>query len=156
MIANKVVSFSKRNDDLHANQIAKMERLIKLSELDTGRGVDQIGTLQPSWETRWSSHYSSICSLIKLCKPTYLVVNDITTAKGSGTSTSGRAKAEDVVQLIMSFEFVFVMQVMKELMGVINLLCKMLQHTSQDIVNSMDDVVTTKSIGLESKRQWLW
>jgi len=80
-------------------------------------------------------------------------VNDITTAKGSGTSSLGRAKAEDVVQLIMSFKFVFVMQVMKELMGVVNLLCKMLQHTSQDIVNSMDDVVTTKSIGLESKRQ---
>jgi hypothetical protein len=35
---------------------------------------------------------------------------------------------------------------MKELMGTTDILCRKLQHKSQDIVNAMDDVATTKKI----------
>jgi hypothetical protein len=155
LIVNTVVSSSKRNDDLRANQVAELEHLIELSELDTGRGANQIGTLQRPGETRWSSHYNSICSLIKLYKPTFLVLKDIATAKGSGTSASGRAKAAGAVKLMMSFEFVFIMHVMKELMGITNLLCKKLQHKSQDIVNAMDNVATTKKL-IQNLREHGW
>ena len=40
-----VVSSSKRNDELHANQVAEMENLIELTELETGSGANQVGTL---------------------------------------------------------------------------------------------------------------
>ncbi|KAJ1260982.1 hypothetical protein BS78_10G273300 [Paspalum vaginatum] len=146
LIVNTVVSSTKRNDDLHANQIAEMEHLIELNELETGKGTNQIRTLQRPGETRWNSHYNSICNLIKLYKPTFLVLKDIATAKGSGTTASVRAKAAGVIKLMMSFDFVFIMHVMKELMGVTDLLCKKLQHKSQDLVNAMDDVVTTKRL----------
>jgi hypothetical protein len=46
------------------------------------------------------------------------------------------------------------MHVMKELMGITNLLCKKLQQKSQDIVNAMDDVATTKKANSEFER-WL-
>ena len=46
----------------------------------------------------------------------------------------------------MSFDFVFILHVMKELMGITNLLCKKLQQKSQDIVNAMDNVATTKKL----------
>jgi hypothetical protein len=45
----------------------------------------------------------------------------------------------------MSFDFVFIMHVMKEHMGITDLICKMLQQNSQDIVNVMDDVATKKT-----------
>ena len=46
----------------------------------------------------------------------------------------------------MTFDFVFILHVMKELMGITDMLCKKLQHKSQDIVNDMDDVATTKRL----------
>ena len=44
---------------------------------------------------------------------------------------------------------------MKELMGITDLLCKKLQHKSQDIVNAMDDVATTKKL-LQNLREHGW
>jgi hypothetical protein len=149
------LSSTKRNDDLRAHQVAELEQLIELSELETGRGANQIGTLQHPGETRWSSHYDSICSLIKLYKPTFLVLKDIATTKGPGTTASTRAKAAGAVKLMMKFEFVFIMHVMKELMGITNLLCKKLQQKSQDIVNAMDDVATTKRL-IQNLREHGW
>ena len=116
LVVNTVVSSSKRNDDLNANQVAEIEHLIELNELETGSGANQIGTLQRPGDTRWSSHFDSICSLLRLYKPTFLVLKDIATARGSGTSASGRAKAAGAVKLMMSFDFVFILHVMKELM----------------------------------------
>jgi hypothetical protein len=41
---------------------------------------------------------------------------------------------------------------MKELMGITDLLCKKLQPKSQDIVNAMDDVKTTKLLIQKAKK----
>ena len=47
---------------------------------------------------------------------------------------------------MMSFGFVFIMHVMKELMGIIGLFVKKLQQKYQDIVNAIVDVVITKKL----------
>ncbi|WVZ91399.1 hypothetical protein U9M48_037579 [Paspalum notatum var. saurae] len=154
-VVNTVLSSSKRNDDLHANQVAEMEHLIELNELETGSGANQIRTLKRPGDTRWSSHYDSVCSLLKLYKPTYLVLKDIATTRGSGTSPSARAKAPGAVKSMMSFDFVFIMHVMRELMGITDLLCKKLQQKSQNIVNAMDDVATTKKL-IQNLRDHGW
>jgi hypothetical protein len=83
---------------------------------------------------------------MRLYNPTFLVLKDIAIAKGSGTTTAGHAKVAGSIKLMMSFDFVFIMHVMKELMRVTDLLCKKLQHKSQDIVNAMDDFATTKRL----------
>ncbi|KAM3271718.1 hypothetical protein ACQJBY_042113 [Aegilops geniculata] len=146
LVVNTVVSSSKRNDELHANQVAAMEHLIELSELETGSGANQTRTLQRPCDTRWSSHYGSVCSLLKLYGPTFLVLKNIATTSGSGSSPSARAKAAGAVRLMMSFDFVFILHVMKELTGITDMLCKKLQQKSQDILNAMDDVSTTKKL----------
>ncbi|XP_042379953.1 uncharacterized protein LOC121972337 [Zingiber officinale] len=65
-IVNIVGSSCKRNDELknaHADDIAY---LIAINELETGRGFNQIGTLQRAIDTRWSSHLRSLKDLIKM------------------------------------------------------------------------------------------
>jgi hypothetical protein len=124
------VSSSKRNDDLRAYQVAEMENLINFGEFETGSGANQIGTLKRAGETRWSSHYDSVCSLLRLYKSIYLVLKDITNTKGSGTKSSVRGKAAGAVTLMMKFDFIFILHVMKEIMGITDMLCKMLQHKS--------------------------
>jgi hypothetical protein len=72
-----------------------------------------------------------------------LVLKAIATYKGSGTSPLARARS-DIIKLMMYFDFIFIVHVMKELMGITYVLCKKSQLKSQDIVNTMDDVKTTK------------
>jgi hypothetical protein len=42
IVVNIVISSSKRSDDLNSNQVAKMEHLIEIDELETGSGANQI------------------------------------------------------------------------------------------------------------------
>jgi hypothetical protein len=79
--------------------------LAELNELDTGSGANQIEALQRPCETRWSSHFNSVCSLLKLYKSAFLVLKDIASSKGAGTSPTTWAKAAGAVRLMMSFVF---------------------------------------------------
>ncbi|XP_021730794.1 uncharacterized protein LOC110697724 [Chenopodium quinoa] len=69
-IVNDVSSSSKRHDELQASQIAELENLIEIEEVETGKGLNQIGTLQRPGDTRWSSNYKSIYSLLKMYNAT--------------------------------------------------------------------------------------
>lgn len=144
VVVNTVSSSCKRNDELRANQVAEIQNLVELDELETGSGANQIGALQRPADTRWSSHFSSVCSLLRLYNPAFLVLKDVASSKGA--SPSARGKAAGSVKLMMSFDFVFILHVMKELMGITDLLCKKLQQKSQDIVNAMHDVAITKEL----------
>ncbi|KAL7129079.1 hypothetical protein ABFS83_13G039100 [Erythranthe nasuta] len=85
------------------------------------KGANQIGTLQRTGNTRWGSHFSSICSLIK-----------IITVDGANFSQRG--------------DFVFILILMKELMRITDVLCQGLQQKSQDILNAMNLVSMTKQL----------
>ena len=65
-IINIVVDSSKRNDELQHVQAEQVENMIASNVIETGRGANQIGTLQRAVDTRWGSHFQSICSLIKM------------------------------------------------------------------------------------------
>jgi hypothetical protein len=51
LIINVVSASPKCNDELLANQAAEIEREIELGELDTGKGANQIGSLQRPGDT---------------------------------------------------------------------------------------------------------
>ena len=48
-----VVGSSKRNDELQHVQAEQVENMIASNEIETGRGANQIGTLQRAVDTRW-------------------------------------------------------------------------------------------------------
>jgi hypothetical protein len=81
--------------------------------------------------------------LIRLYKPALLVLKAIVSSKGISPTTRG--KAAGFVKLMMSFDFVFIFHVRKELMGITDLLCKKLQYKSQDIGNDMNEVIIQKN-----------
>jgi hypothetical protein len=144
------VSSSNRNDVLHANLVVTMERFIDLGELESASRANQVENLKRPCYYRWSSNYAVVCGLLKLYQPTFLVLKSIATSKGSGTSPSARANANGVIKLTMSFDFIFVICVMKELMVVTYMLCKKLKLKSQDNVNAMGDVMTKRKCGFRS------
>ena len=51
--------------------------MIASNEIETERSANQIGTLQRAVDTKWGSHFQSICSLIKMFDATCKVINTI-------------------------------------------------------------------------------
>ncbi|XP_057431672.1 uncharacterized protein LOC130724460 [Lotus japonicus] len=142
-IVNIVCSSSKRHDELQAAVIDEIAHLLEFDELETGKGANQVGTLKRACDTLWSSHFSSICSLIKIYGATCSVLEKIIV---DGSTYSQRGDADSAHSSLTSFEFIFILHLMKEIMGITDVLCKALQQQSRDIVNAMHLVCSTKAL----------
>ena len=99
--------------------------------------------MQRAGDTRWGSHFHSICNLIKMFDVACKVINTIS---AEGAKYKQRGDAEGAYQVLTSFEFILILHLMKEIMGITNVLCQVSQQHSQDILNAMHLVSTTKSL----------
>ncbi|KAL4652820.1 hypothetical protein ACB092_01G259300 [Castanea dentata] len=90
-------------------------------------------------QTRWSSHFKSVSSLLRMFTSTVEVLLNI-------IGVEHRAEAESAYDGLTSFEFVFILHLEKETMEITNKLCQALQSKSQDILNSMHLVSSTKAL----------
>ncbi|XP_062176084.1 uncharacterized protein LOC133881145 [Alnus glutinosa] len=114
-IVNIVCALCSRFEELRIAQTAEIAYLIEIDEIQSGRGFNQISNLQRAGNTRWSSHLRSVSSLIKIFSPACEVLLKIIDV---GTSSSQRAEADSVYQVMTSFEFVFILHLMKETMQI--------------------------------------
>ncbi|BFG42427.1 hypothetical protein CerSpe_287010 [Prunus speciosa] len=142
-IVNVIRASPKRHTELQVAQSINIVELLIGGERETGRGANQIGTLHRPGATRWSSHYDSVCDLIEMYDAVCTVLENI---KEDGSTGSLRAEATGGYNAIRQFEFVFILHLLKEIMGLTDILCRELQHKSQDIVNAMNLVGTTKDV----------
>jgi hypothetical protein len=72
---------------------------------------------------------------------TYLVLENIASNESTYSQHDNVAFA---VKLLMLFDFVIILHVIKNIMGITNMLCQPLQQKSQDILNAMYLVSKTK------------
>ena len=133
----------KRNDQSKVANANEIARMIDLEELETGSGLNQIGTLQRPVETHWSSHFRSVSSLLRMFSSTVEVLQNIIDDAIDGEH---RAEVESAYEGLTSFEFVFILHLKKETMEIIDKLCQDLQSQSQDILNAMHLVSSTKAL----------
>ncbi|KAL7111560.1 hypothetical protein ACP275_05G096600 [Erythranthe tilingii] len=150
-VVNIVGASCKRNGELLTAQQAEISRLISIS-LETGRGANQIGNLQRAGNTRWGSHFSSVCSFIKMFSATGTMLQSIV---ADGANYSQRGDADSAYISMLSFQFVFILLLMKEVMRITDVLCQALQQRSQDIIKAMHLVSTTKQL-LQNLRDDGW
>nr|KAJ0193509.1 hypothetical protein LSAT_V11C800391790 [Lactuca sativa] len=141
-VINVVSASSKCTDQLRDAQAEQIAYMISIDELEIGRGINQIGTLQRVGDTRWSSHLKSVSSLIKMFSPTCEVLLKII-EEGNGSITWD---ADSAYEIITTFEFVFVLHLVKEIMEITDLLCQALQRQSQDVCNALKLVASTKEL----------
>ncbi|KAL6273682.1 hypothetical protein ACE6H2_024374 [Prunus campanulata] len=66
--------------------------------------------------------------------------------KKDGSKGSFHGEATSTYNAIRQFEFVFILHLLQEIMGLTDILCRELQHKYQDIMNVMNLVDTTKSV----------
>ncbi|KAG7943871.1 hypothetical protein I3843_15G068000 [Carya illinoinensis] len=126
-IINVVGASCKRHDELQAAQATHIAHMIAIDELESGKGDNQISTIKRAGDSRWGSHFYSICSLLRMLEATC-------------------SDANAAYKMITSFQFIFILHLMKEIMGITDVLCQVLQQKSQDILNAMNMVSTTKGL----------
>ncbi|XP_021849311.2 uncharacterized protein [Spinacia oleracea] len=143
-VVNVVGSSSKRLDELHATKAAEIKLLLSIGELESGRGANQMGTLKRAGDTRWGSHLYSIQSLMKMFNAIVSVLEHVVGDKSC--TSSQRGDADGALNLMVSFDFVFVALLMVEILGIADVLCQALQQKSQDVVNAVRLVSTSQAL----------
>ncbi|XP_074557570.1 uncharacterized protein LOC141813501 [Curcuma longa] len=145
-IVNFVTSSPKRLNDLQSAQQEEIAYMLAIGERKSGTGANQVGTLHRSGATRWSSHYDSVRNLIDMYAATCKILGNLSE---NGPNGAIRGEASGLCNIIMSFEFVFVLFLMEKILETTDILCQALQNKSQDIVNALKFVSTTKAILLK-------
>nr|XP_025694449.2 zinc finger MYM-type protein 1-like [Arachis hypogaea] len=140
-LCNVVGASCKRRDMLRDSQMTKTIEALKSGEISSGRGLNQETTLKRAGDTRWGSHYGTILRLISLFSS---VVNVLEYVEEDGNNSEQRAEACHLLNFIQSFEFIFNLHLMKNILGVTNELSQALQRNDQDIVNAMALVKVSK------------
>ncbi|XP_076940332.1 uncharacterized protein LOC143609466 [Bidens hawaiensis] len=141
---NVVCASSKRHDELQKAKAEEIKTLLEMGEIKSGSGLNQVGTLRRAGDTHWGSHFNSICSLIDMFGATQAVLQG-TVENLSHTTFSHRRNADKACDHLESFKFVFILYLMKKILGKTETLSQALQKKSQDILNAMELVSSTKA-----------
>nr|XP_023900971.1 zinc finger MYM-type protein 1-like [Quercus suber] len=142
LVSNNIRASCKCIEQLKIARASDIAYLIDIEELETRKGLDQMVTLQRPRDTRWGSHYKSVSNLIMLFSPT---CEGLLKIMDEGNS-SQKVEAESAYEVLISFEFVFILHFVNETLGIADKLCQTLQNQSQDILNAMHLVLSTKKL----------
>jgi hypothetical protein len=118
-----IVSGSSKCHDLLQSTHADIESLIASNEIETGRGVNQIGTLQRAGDTQWSSHFHFICSLITMFNVSCSVLNIVSKDRANYPQCGD---VDAAYMVLTSFDFILILYLMKDIMRITNMLCQIL------------------------------
>ncbi|KAH9743313.1 TTF-type domain-containing protein [Citrus sinensis] len=142
-IVNVLTSSAKRLSELKSVWEAEIIDLIASGEVQTGTGANQIHTLQRPGATRWSSHFRSVSRLLDLFSVVRKVFGKLVEC---GRNNNIRGEAKGACESMISFKFVFILHLLNKVLGMSDLLCQALQVKSQDILNAVHLVSTTKKL----------
>ncbi|CAH9053650.1 unnamed protein product [Cuscuta epithymum] len=142
MITNMVGSSCKRKDEFRQKQHEAMVEMLEKGELTTGRGLNQESSLARPGATRWGSHHTTIIRILSMWSPTIQVLDNIF---DDGTDLKSRGSASSLVDKMESYQFVFIAQLMKKILGLTNILSHFLQQKDQNILEAVSLVKSTKA-----------
>jgi hypothetical protein len=105
-------------------RLENITKALDCGELETGSGLDQEMGLPRPGETRWGSHYKTVCNIIDM----YFTIRDVVvTLRDDTAHKDDWTKIRFMVGAFESFEFVFFAQLMFVILGYTNELSECLQ-----------------------------
>ncbi|ESR54916.1 hypothetical protein CICLE_v10018973mg [Citrus x clementina] len=151
-VSNIVAASSKRYDILKEKHVVAVIEALKTGELKSGQGMNQEITLKRSGDTRWSSHYGTLISIITIFSS---IIDVLEIIANDASNSEQRFEANSTLKFMQTFDFVFTLYLMKNILGFANELSQALQRKDQDIVNSMK-LVSICKLGLQRMRKHGW
>ena len=113
----------KRRDALRDAQFAKIKEDLENGVCSSGQGLNQETNLKCPGDTRWGSYYGTILNLILM----FSVVVDVLEIIEENGLSNQKVEARFIIRSILSFEFVFALLLMKNILGITNELSIALQ-----------------------------
>ncbi|XP_052619725.1 uncharacterized protein LOC128126046 [Lactuca sativa] len=124
LVVNVVCASCKRKDLLREQARQRVQKGLCRVELETERGLNQETTLVRAGDTRWGSHFNTLTSLMKLFADVLVVLEFV---KVDGGSLANRQQAFGIFTYFQSYEFVFYLYMMYEILNLTGTLSKQLQ-----------------------------
>ncbi|KAH9737433.1 TTF-type domain-containing protein [Citrus sinensis] len=138
-----------RGQEKHAEEVVKA---LNIGDLSSEQGLNQETTLKRCGDTRWGSHYNTLLSIINMFSA---VISALEMIIDDGPKSGQRGEAKNLLELMLSFNFVFCLHLMRNILGATDELLQALQSKDQDIVNAMNLVRLCK-LQLQTMRQSGW
>ena len=113
-----IVNFSSSSFKHHSElkSIRKDERINSLAsvEFQSGKGANQICTLQRAGVTRWSSYFALVSSLIEMFSSITILLEKMI---DNGLNSNICREAKGAYKEMKSFKFVFILHLMNNVLG---------------------------------------
>jgi len=103
--------------------------------------LNQESTITRAGDTRWGSHYDTLLRLASLFPSVCDVLNMILE---DSSNSDHRVETRLLLNNLQSFEFIFKLLLMRNILEITNDLCQAWQRKDQDIVNAMSLVKVSK------------
>ncbi|KAJ4760478.1 zinc finger MYM-type-like protein [Rhynchospora pubera] len=123
-IQNIVGASCKRKDMLRERQAAEIAKALNNGEKETGKGQNQEMGLSRAGATRWGSHYGTVNNVIGLFTPILDVLEMI---EEEAVDFNKKGEAKVLLDGLPSFDCVFVLHLMQDVLGLTNVLSQALQ-----------------------------
>ncbi|CAN6235046.1 unnamed protein product [Urochloa humidicola] len=141
LIVNMVGAFCMRKDVLLAKHHDVLLEKIENGEITTGRGLNQECSLARPGDTRWGSHLKTLLRILVMWEAILEVLEIVKKDSVKPTCNGG---AFGLIGKMETFDFVFIMHLMIELLSITDSLSKALQRKDQDIVEAMNLIMDVK------------
>ncbi|XP_060170673.1 uncharacterized protein LOC132601608 [Lycium barbarum] len=133
-VLNVLGAFFKRVDGFRESKKQKLREALDLGELETGRGLNQELGLIKAGDTHWGSHYKSFGNFITKFAS---IVDVLDALVVNASSPDERASASGFLRCCQTFEIIFLLHLMTDVLGITYDLNVSLQKKEQDIANAM-------------------
>ncbi|KAH7663195.1 Ribonuclease H-like protein [Dioscorea alata] len=140
-LLNVVGASCKRYDILRESQASRVVEALKMDEFARGNGLNQDISLKHAGDTRWGSYYGTLLNLIILFP---YVIDVLENVGDNGLNSEQREEEQFLLQMLQSFNYIFNLHLMRNVLGITNELSRSLQRKDQDIVNAMELVKISK------------
>ncbi|XP_060178305.1 uncharacterized protein LOC132608272 [Lycium barbarum] len=114
-VLNVLGASFKRVDGFRESQKQKLREALDMGELETGRGLKQELGLIKAGDTRWGSHYKSFGKFINNFAS---IVNVLDALVVNASTPDERASASGFLRSCQTFETVFLLHLMTDVLGI--------------------------------------
>ncbi|KAG2559180.1 hypothetical protein PVAP13_8NG295552 [Panicum virgatum] len=137
ILLNVVGGSAKRREMIRDINLKEMSKALGCGQLQTGIGLNQEQSVQRPRDTRWSSHYKSLKSIVDMFSTIMKVLEIMEKDKVWKIID----QASNLRESFQSFDSIFYLHLMLTILGITNTLCLALQRKNQDIWEKLIDDV---------------
>ncbi|XP_039119211.1 zinc finger MYM-type protein 1-like [Dioscorea cayenensis subsp. rotundata] len=142
MIVNATGASCKMRYQLWQHHHNRLVEQLEKVEIVSGKEKNQESSLARPGDTRWGSHYTTILELISMWTSISEVLQNV---HDDDASTNNRGIVASLIDKMENYQFVFVMYLMRRLLGMTNELSLALQQKDQNNVQAMRLIEVVKA-----------